>query len=72
MASEKRTNPVKTFLGDTDYIAFSRLCALDGRSESDYLRFLLLRHMYGMVPTVSPDGKWSSSAYSDLGGPERD
>jgi len=47
VGNEKRTNEVKSRFTDSEYLALSKLAALDDRTIADYLHHVALIHLYG-------------------------
>jgi hypothetical protein len=47
VGDEKRVNEVKSRFTDSEYLALSKLAALDDRTIADYLHHVALIHLYG-------------------------
>ena len=47
VGNEKRTNEVKSRFTDSEYLALSKLAALDDRTIADYLHHVALTHLFG-------------------------
>ena len=47
VGDEKRIHEVKSRFTDSEYLALSKLAALDGRTVTGYLRHVALTHLFG-------------------------
>jgi len=61
VGDEKRIHDVKSRFTDSEYLALSKLAALDDRTIADYLHHVALAHLFGhsykLVVGVSNDNQ---------------